>query len=74
METDLLNLRTHYEEMQSNHYFNFNFKSLSGQVVPIGYYKDFFVSLDDQYMFTAFIHIVIIINFFGLMPVNTFQI
>ena len=23
-------------------YFNFNFKSLSGQVVPINYYKDFY--------------------------------
>ena len=74
METNLLNLKRHYEEMQSNNYFNFNFKSLSVQVVPIGYYKDFFVSLDDQYMFKAFIHVVITINFFGSMPVNTFQI
>ena len=54
-------------------YFNFNFKSLSGQVVPINYYKDF-IFFDDRYMFTSFVHIVITITFFGLKPVNTFQV
>ena len=54
-------------------YFNFNFKSLSGQVVPINYYK-VFIFFDDRYMFTSIVHIVITITFFGLKPVNTFQV
>ena len=33
----LLNLSRHYKETQSNNLLKFNFKSLSGQVVPIGY-------------------------------------
>ena len=36
----LLNLKRHYKRRAIT-YFNFDFKSLSGQVVPIDYYKDF---------------------------------